>query len=310
MTARVIKRILAVVPVLLGVSIVVFIILRMVPGDPVVTLYGAQGGSPEQMAALRAELGLNQPVPVQYLTFLGRVLRGDFGTSIMSNRPVANDLVNYALNTIQLALVAFSIALVIGSGLGLLAAARPYSLLDNFAFTLSLLGISLPIYWVGLILIWVFAVALNLLPSFGKATPAHYVLPAITLSLPSIAVIARLVRASILEVRTHDFVRTARGKGLAENRILTKHILPNALLPVVTVMGLQLGYMLAGAVLTETIFAWPGLGRYIVDAINARDYPVVQAGVLLIGCTFAILNLLVDLLYGFLDPRLRAGEGL
>lgn len=311
MGAQVLRRVLGVVPVLIGVSIVVFAILRMVPGDPVVTLYGAQGASPAEMAALRSQLGLDQPLPVQYAAFVTRALRGDFGTSIMSNRPVAKDLLNYTLNTFQLALVAFVMAVAVGGGLGLLAAFRPYSWLDNLAFLISLIGISLPIYWLGLLLIWIFAVGLNLFPSFGKETPQAFVLPAITLAMPSIAVIARLVRASSLEIRTHDFVRTARGKGLSDGMVMTRHVLPNALLPVVTVMGLQLGYMLAGAVLTETIFAWPGLGRYVVDAINSRDYPVVQAAVLLIATFFAIINLIIDLMYGFIDPRLRTGgEGL
>ncbi len=311
MIGHVVRRVVAIIPVLLGVSIVVFAILRMVPGDPVVNFYGVEGATPEEMAGLRAKLGLDQPVPIQYLAFLERALQGDLGTSIMSNRPVSADLMHYAMNTFQLAVVAMFFALVVGGGLGLAAAAHPYSLLDNLALLVSLLGISLPIYWVGLILIWVFAVWLGLFPSFGKDTPMSYVLPAVTLSMPSIAVIARLVRASVLEIRTHDFVRTARGKGASDTRILLRHIVPNALLPVITVMGLQLGYMLAGAVLTETIFSWPGLGRYIVDAINARDYPVVQAGVLFIGAVFVVLNLLTDLIITFLDPRLHAtGVGL
>lgn len=304
----VLNRLLLAIPVLLGVSLLVFIILHSVPGDPVSTFYGLDITSENDLDAMRHKLGLDRPLAEQYLDFLWKAAHGDLGNSIKTRRPVVTDLANNLANTAQLATASILIAILVGLSLGIIASYKPYSLWDNLSLTVSLLGISLPIFWIGLILIWIMAVKLAILPPGGKGGWEYLILPAITLSLPSIAVISRVTRASMLEVMHEDYIRTARSKGLSSVKILLRHALPNSIFPVITVTGLQFGYLLAGTVLTETVFSWPGMGRYIVDAIKFRDYPVVQGGVLIIATIFVLVNLLVDVLYRVFNPRLRTEE--
>jgi peptide/nickel transport system permease protein len=301
----VLNRLLLAIPVLVGVSLLVFIILHSVPGDPVSTFYGLDITSENDLDAMRHKLGLDRPLAEQYLDFLWKAAHGDLGNSIKTRRPVVTDLANNLANTAQLATASILIAILVGLSLGIIASYKPYSLWDNLSLTVSLLGISLPIFWIGLILIWIMAVKLAILPPGGKGGWEYLILPAITLSLPSIAVISRVTRASMLEVMNEDYIRTARSKGLSSVKILLRHALPNSIFPVITVTGLQFGYLLAGTVLTETVFSWPGMGRYIVDAIKFRDYPVVQGGVLIIATIFVLVNLLVDVLYRVFNPRLR-----
>ncbi|MCC6188473.1 MAG: ABC transporter permease [Anaerolineales bacterium] len=302
----ILSRLLQAIPVLFGVSLIVFLLLRLVPGDPVSTFYGFDVGRVEDLQAMRHQLGLDRPMLVQYVDFLADAIQGDMGTSIKTRRPVATELVRYLTNTAQLAVAGMIFAVVGGILLGLIAAARRNSIWDNLSLAISLAGISLPIFWLGLMLVWIFAVQLSLLPSGGRGDWHNLILPAITLAAPSVAVIARVTRASLMEVINQDFVRTAYSKGLSEAFVLLRHVLPNGLLPVITVTGIQFGYLLAGTVLTETVFAWPGLGRYLVDAIKFRDYPVVQGGVLVIALIFVTINLVVDVLYFLIDPRLHS----
>lgn len=301
----IVNRILLAIPVLLGVSLLVFVILQSVPGDPVSTFYGLDVASPEELERMRRQLGLDRTLIEQYVDFLWKAVQGDLGNSIKTRRPVIQDLAVNLVNTGQLALAGISIAIAVGLVLGIAAASKPFSIWDNLSLGVSLIGISLPIFWIGLLMIWGFAVKLAWFPSGGKGSWEHLVMPAITLSLPSIAVISRVTRAGMLEVLNEDYIRTAKSKGISKVKILIRHALPNSIFPVITVTGLQFGYLLAGTVLTETVFSWPGLGRYIVDAIKFRDYPVVQGGVLLIATIFVLVNLIVDILYHVLNPRLQ-----
>jgi len=304
----IISRLLLAIPVLLGVSLLVFLILHSVPGDPVTTFYGMDVGPGDDLDAMRAEFGLDKPLVQQYLDFVYNAVQGDLGNSIKTRRPVVEDLTQVLKNTAQLAFASISIAIVFGLLFGILAAFKPYSIWDNITLSISLLGISLPIFWIGLLLIWLFAVKLSLLPSGGKGGIEHLILPAITLSLPSIAVISRVTRASLLDILNEDYIRTARSKGISNIKVMLRHTFPNGIFPIITVVGLQFGYLLAGTVLTETVFAWPGLGRYIVDAIKFRDYPIVQGGVVIIASIFVIVNLIVDILYHVFNPKLRNEE--
>jgi peptide/nickel transport system permease protein len=292
------------IPVLFGVSVIVFSILSFVPGDPALQV-GGLDASPEDLAAIRQQLGLDRPVHVQYLYFIGNALRGDFGKSIRSNRPVLEELRSRIPNTVVLTAVAMLFAILFGTGLGILAAVRQYSLWDNLAMAAAMLGISVPIFWLGLMLMLLFAVQLRWFPTTGTGTTLHLVLPALTLGAASAAIIARQVRSAMLEVLRQDYVRTARAKGLQTRKVILRHALTNALIPAVTIIGLQFGYLLAGAVVTETVFAWPGVGRLLVDAIKFRDFPVVQATILWLALIFSTVNLAVDVLYGYLDPRIK-----
>jgi peptide/nickel transport system permease protein len=304
MTRYIVHRIVALIPVLFGVSLIVFSILKFVPGDPALQV-GGLDASPEDLAAIRHQMGLDQPVHVQYLYFIGNALQGDFGQSIRSHRPVLEELRSRIPNTVTLTAVAMVFAILIGTGLGILAAVRQYSLWDNLAMVAAMLGISVPIFWLGLMLMLLFAVQLRWLPTAGTGTALHLVLPALTLGAASAAIIARQVRSAMLEVLRQDYIRTARAKGLHARKVVLRHALTNALIPAVTIIGLQFGYLLAGAVITETVFAWPGVGRLLVDAIKYRDFPVVQATILWLALIFSAVNLAVDLLYGYLDPRIK-----
>ena len=304
MWAYIAKRLILTVPVLLGVSFVVFAIVRVLPGDPAQVLAG-EAATKELIEGLRRDLGLDRPLLVQYVDFLGSLLRGDLGRSIRSKIPVTSELAIRVPNTMILALAGITVATLVGVPAGIISAVKPYSLIDTGVMLLALAGLSMPVFWSGLMLILVFAVLLGWLPAVGTGTPAHIVLPAIAVGMTSAAIIARMTRSSMLEVLRSDYIRTARAKGVAERVVINRHALRNALIPVITVIGLQTGTLLSGAVLTESVFAWPGVGRLMVEGILARDYPLVQGAVLVVALSFVLVNLVVDLLYALADPRIR-----
>ncbi len=348
MTRYLIRRLISVIPTLVGVTIVIFLFMRLIPGDPAVAMLGEHAAT-ENVERIREQLGLNRPLFLdrdalaegdlpqfldsQYLLYLGRLLRGDLGNSIHRRIAINETMKLRFPATAELALISITIGAVVGVVAGIVSAARRNSLLDTTTMLGSLAGVSMPIYWLGLMLIMLFAVALDWLPTGGRLDPAikletitnfniidsiitgnmealadtirHLILPAVALATLPMAIIARMTRSSMLEVLQEDYIRTAHAKGLRERMVLSRHALKNAFLPVVTIIGLQTGALLAGAILTETIFSWPGIGKWIYDAILARDYPVVQGGTLLIAVIFVLANLFVDLSYAFLDPRIR-----
>jgi peptide/nickel transport system permease protein len=299
----IVRRLLLAVPVLLGVVFVVMLTIDLLPGD-VVTLMLGEHATKDAVATLRDHLGLDKPFLVRYLDYVGRVARGDLGRSIQQNRPVAAELADAWPATLELTIAALAIASLIGIAVGVGSAVRPNSSFDALARLGSLFGLSMPIFWTGLVLIVVFSLWLNWLPVGGAGSLSHLVLPAITLALPSVAMIARMTRSAVLDVLREDYVRTARAKGVGELWVLGRHALRNAFIPIITLLGLQSGQLMGGAVLTETVFAWPGLGRLIVKAIFARDYILLQGAVLIFALAFVIVNLIVDLCYGLLDPRI------
>jgi peptide/nickel transport system permease protein len=293
------------IPVMLGVSFIVFTIMYFTPGDPAKIILGERAPAAE-VAALRTQMGLDAPFLVQFFNFIKNAVQGDFGRSLVTKRPVAEELFARFPATIQLAGSAVLIAVAIGIPVGIISAIKQYSVFDGVAMTLALVGVSMPNFWQGLMMIILFSVYLRWLPSSGYGTFRHLLMPAITLGTSSAALITRMTRSSMLEVVRQDYIRTARAKGLDESVVINRHALKNALIPVVTVIGLQFGYLLGGAVLTETVFSWPGVGRMMVDAIRQKDFPVVQAGVLLLALSFSLVNLLVDILYAYIDPRIKA----
>ncbi len=307
MTLYVLRRLAAMVPVLLGVTLVVFAMLWLAPGDPVLALVGesAQGMSREALDALRKVHGLDRGPIVQYLDYLYGLVRGDLGTSVRSSQPVAAELLSRFPATILLAGSAMAVAILLGMTLGVLAAVYRRTWVDHLAVLVALLGVSVPVFWSGLLLMLLFALDLGWLPASGYGTWRHLVLPATAVGFSSAAFIARITRASMIETLRQDYVRTATAKGLGASAVRLRHALRNALLPVVTVVGLQFGGLLGGAVLTETVFAWPGIGRLLVDAITSRDLPLVQGSVLFIAVVFIVMNLLVDVSYAFLNPKVR-----
>jgi len=292
------------IPILLGVSLIVFVLIRLVPGDPVVLLAG-EDATPEAIRSLREQWGLDKPLYVQYLTFLWNLLRGDMGTSIRSGRPVADEISDRYLNTVNLACLSSAIALSIGILAGVASGTRPYTMMDNLSMLVALFGLSAPAFWLGLMLMWLFAVYLSLLPAVGVGTMSHLVLPSVTLGAAVAASVARQTRSGILEVMRQDYVRTARSKGLPENTVIWKHVLKNAMIPVVTVAGIFFGGMLGGSIVVETVFSYPGLGKLLIDSISSRDYPVVQGLILIYAVVFSLVNLAVDVSYSYLDPRIR-----
>ena len=298
----VLRRLLLTIPVLLGVLFVVMLTMELIPGDPVALMLG-DAATKETIAKFREHLGLDRPLVVRYLRYLGQVVTGDLGRSIQQNRPVVDELGDAWPATLQLTAVALVLAALVGVATGIVSAVWPNSLFDSLSRLSSLFGLSMPVFWTGLVLIVVFAFWLPLLPVGGVGSPAHLVLPAVTLALPSIAMIARMTRSSVLEVLREDYVRTARAKGVGERFVVAKHALRNAAIPILTLVGLQAGQLMGGAVLTETVFAWPGLGRLMVKAIFARDYVLLQGAVLIFAMAFVVINLIVDLSYGALDPR-------
>jgi ABC-type dipeptide/oligopeptide/nickel transport system permease component len=303
------RRLLGTLPVLFGVTLVVFAMTYLTPGDPVVALLGdsAQGITGEAREVLRAQLGLDRPWPVQYLSYVRGLLQGDLGTSVRSRRPVLDEVRDRLPATAELALAGLVIAVVLGVSLGVAAALRRRTWVDALAIAIALVGVSVPVFWSGFVLMLIFSLELGWLPASGRGTWAHLVLPALTVGVASAAFIARITRGAVIETLAQDYVRTARAKGLAARVVVVRHALRNALLPIVTVVGLQLGGLLGGSVLTETVFAWPGVGRMLVDAILARDLPLVQGSVLLVSLIFMLVNLLVDLSYAFINPKVRYG---
>ncbi len=302
-------RVIGTVPVLFGVTLLVFLMAWVTPGDPVVAVLGeaAQGISRDALDDLRRELGLDRRLPVQYASYVTGLVRGDLGTSVRSRRPVRSEIADRLPATLELAVAALAVAVVVGVGLGVWAAVRKGTFVDGAAIAVALVGVSVPVFWSGFLLMMLFALELGWLPASGRGTWRHLVLPAFTVGISSAAYIARITRGSMLESLGQDYVRTARAKGLHERRVVFRHALRNALLPIVTVVGLQLGGLLGGAVLTETVFAWPGVGRLLVDAIVARDLPVVQGAVLVVSLLFILVNLAVDLSYAAINPKVRYG---
>jgi peptide/nickel transport system permease protein len=297
------RRLAQVVPTLLGVTLVVFLLVR-VSGDPTQLLL-PETATPEDRELFRKQHGLDQPIPVQYVRYLGNLLRGDLGRSLVDQQPALDVVLERLPATVELALAAILIAVGVGIPVGVLSAVRRGSVLDRLAMLGALTGQSMATFWVGILLILVFAVQLRWLPVSGRDGLRHLVLPALTLSLYLMPLLARMTRSSMLEVWGQDFVRTARAKGLRESSVVLRHSLRAALIPVVTVLGLQFGGALAGAIVTESVFAWPGVGTFVLDAIYKRDYPVVQAAVLIVATVYLLTNLLVDVLYVVLDPRIR-----
>ena len=300
------RRLLHLIPVLLGISFLVFLLVHLVPGDPVRVML-QDVGSPEQVERMRIQLGLDRPVYVQYASFVVRAVRGDFGRSIHTRRPVAQEIAFRIPYTVRLAVAAMLIAIVMGVVLGSIAAMHHQSALDYWTMVVALAGVSLPSFWFGLVLILIFSLYLRWLPPAGADSLLHLILPSVTLGSGAAAIIARLTRSSMLEVLRQDYIRTARAKGVANRRLVYRHALKNAMIPVVSIVGLQFAGLLGGAVIVETVFGWPGIGRLAVDAIFTRDIPVIQAVVLVAAVIFVFVNLLVDLLYGLLDPRIRYG---
>ncbi|HSR26115.1 MAG TPA: ABC transporter permease [Candidatus Eisenbacteria bacterium] len=298
------RRLLAAIPTLWGVATAVFVMARLLPGDPARVIAGVVA-TPEQVDTLRRHLGLDQAMPVQYADYLGRLVRLDLGTSAHFGSPVTAEIAGRLPYTVELALAASAIAATVGVLAGVAAAVRRNTPIDLAISAFSVLGISMPAYWLGLMLIVVFAVQLRALPAAGADRPASIVLPALTLALLSVGLVARMTRSSLLEVLAQDYVRTARAKGARPWRVVLVHALRNALVPILTAVGLQLGALMGGAVLTESVFGWPGVGRLLLDSIFFRDYPMVQGLVLLFAVTYVAINLVVDLLYLSVDPRVR-----
>ncbi len=300
------RRLMLAFPTVLGVATLVFLLIHLVPGDPVDVMLGETARNADKVR-LRHQLGLDRPVPVQYARYLSHLVRGDLGRSLHSGRPVRRLIVARYPATLELAGAALCLALLIALPLGALSAARPGSALDAACRGLAVVAVAVPNFYLGPMLILAFAIAVEWAPVSGRGGVAHLVLPALTLGLGMAAILIRLIRATLLDRMHDDYIRTARAKGAGEPRVLLKHALRNAVLPVVTIVGLQAGALLAGTIITETIFAWPGLGRLTLLAIQTRDYPLVQGCMLVIALTYVVLNLVVDLLYGAIDPRLRVG---
>jgi peptide/nickel transport system permease protein len=301
------RRLLAVIPVLFGVTLAVFSMLFLVPGDPVKMMLAEFVTTPAQIAQMREQLHLDEPIIKQYGRFVANAVRGDLGTSIRSRRAVATEIGENVGSTAQLALASMAIAIAIGVPLGLMAALLRNSWLDAGSMIVALLGVSMPSFWLGLLLIFAFSLHLGWFPATGGGDLWHLVLPSVTLGMIASAIIARLTRSSMLEVLGQDYVRTARAKGLAWWGVVVRHALKNALIPVITIFGLQFGNLLAGAVVVETVFSRPGLGRLIVGGILAKDFPLVQGTVLFVATAYVLINVLVDLAYAYADPRIRFG---
>ncbi len=304
MASYLLRRGMDLVLTLLGVSIVIFMIIRLVPGDPARLIVGTEATEAD-VRNIRRQLGLNAPLPVQYLRYLDALAKGDLGRSLRNRQPVTALLRARLPNTLTLAGASLAVTLVIGVGTGMLAAIRRGTAFDTASMVFALIGVSMPGFWLGLMLIFLFAVRLGWLPTSGAGGIKHLILPAVTLGVGNAAIIARLTRANLLEVLHQEYVRTARAKGIRPRSVLIGHAMRNAIIPTLTVLGLQWGTLLAGSVVIETVFAWPGVGRLLVDSVAVRDYPVIQACVLLFALVFMLTNLLVDVAYALLDPRIR-----
>lgn len=301
----VVRRLLLAIPTMVAASILVFLMLHLVPGDPAIIFFGDQPVTPERLEMVRHQMGLDRPLVIQYLDFVRGIPRGDLGRSIHNHTPVMEELRTRVASSATLALAALTVAGAIGLGLGLLSALRRGTWIDAGAMLIALAGVSMPIFWLAAMLIFVFSLRLGWFPATGFGGWNRLVLPALALGFVSAATLARLVRSSVLEVLLQPFVTTARSKGLREAVVIRRHVLKNAFIAVVTVLGLQFGTLLSGAVITETVFARPGVGKLLVDAISNKDFPIVQGAVLFIALIYTVINLLVDLSYGYLDPRIR-----
>jgi len=304
MTRYIIRRLLIMLPVLWLVTVISFAVVRLAPGDPAVLLAGL-ATTPEQLELIRARLGLDQPLVTQYFIFISNLIQGDMGTSIRSGLPVLDEVMNRFPNTLLLAATAMFIASVVGIAVGIITAVKQYSIFDYLSTLLVLIGISAPVFWLAMLLMLLFSLQLGWLPSMGAGSWKHLILPSVSLAAAVTAMIARMTRSSMLDVIGQDYVRTARAKGLTERLVILRHALKNALIPVVTVIGILTASLLGGAVLVEMVFAWPGLGRLLVESILARDYPVVQGVVLVFAFIFILVNLAVDISYAYIDPRIR-----
>ncbi|MEW6216408.1 MAG: ABC transporter permease [Candidatus Bipolaricaulota bacterium] len=299
-----VRRLLLAVPTLFGVTLLVFSMVRMLPGDPAQAMAGVHA-TQEYIEQVRRTLGLDQPLHVQYGRFMIGLFRGDLGTSIRTGLPVSREVWSRMVPTLELTLVSLFLATFFGVAVGVISSTKPYSVFDYTSMFGALIGLSAPVFWLGLMLMLLFSVRLGWLPAAGRSGPINLILPSVTLAASSVALVARFTRSTMLEVMRQDYVNTARAKGLRQRAVVLRHALRNALIPIVTIIGLRFGALLSGAVLTETVFAWPGVGRLMVDSISARDYPVVQGAVLLLALAFVIINLVVDLLYGVVNPRIQ-----
>ncbi len=298
------KRLLGLTPTLLIVAMLVFLFVHMLPGDPA-RLAAGQDADPQTVELVRQELGLDRPLPEQFVSFFTHMLKGDFGTSLRTRRPVSTEIAERFLPTLLLTLTSMSWAVIFGMTIGVVSAVFRNEWPDRLGMTIAVSGISFPAFALGMLLMQIFSVKLGWLPTVGADSWKHYILPSLTLGAAVAAVMARFTRASFVEVLQEDFVRTARAKGLKERTVIAKHCLRNALIPVVTMMGLQFGFLLGGSIVVEAVFNWPGLGRLLVDAVTMRDYPVIQTLVLLFSLEFILINLVVDVLYGFINPTIR-----
>jgi glutathione transport system permease protein len=304
MTSYFIKRLLGLLPTLLIVAVLVFLFVHMLPGDPA-RLAAGPDADPQTVALVRQDLGLDRPLPEQFVSFFTRMLQGDFGKSMRTRRPVSTEIAERFMPTLLLTMASMGWAVVLGMSIGVVSAVFRNEWPDRIGMTIAVSGISFPAFALGMLLMQIFSVKLGWLPTVGADSWRHYVLPSLTLGAAVAAVMARFTRASFVEVMQEDFVRTARAKGLKERTVITKHCLRNALIPVVTMMGLQFGFLLGGSIVVEVVFNWPGLGRLLVDAVTTRDYPVIQTLVLLFSLEFILINLIVDVLYGFINPTIR-----
>ncbi|MGK9233303.1 glutathione ABC transporter permease GsiC [Inquilinus limosus] len=299
-----IRRLIGIVPVMLVISLVVFGFVHMLPGDPA-RLVAGPDATAEDVALVRADLGLDRPLVEQYLTFLGNVVQGDFGTSLKTRRPVVDEIGERLMPTVWLTVVSMAWAVAVGLLIGVVSAVKRGRWQDYGGMVLAVSGISFPSFWLGLLLIGVFSVDLGWLPTGGYGTWQHFVMPAVTLGLGVAAVMARFTRSAFIEISREDYVRTARAKGVFERAVIWKHTLRNALIPIITMVGLQFGFLLGGSIVVETVFSWPGLGRLLVDSVSYRDYPVIQAEILLFSIEFILINLAVDVLYALANPEIR-----
>ncbi|PAB58565.1 nickel ABC transporter permease [Anaeromicrobium sediminis] len=302
----ILRRIALLLPVLIGVTFVVFTMLHITPGDPARMALGEQAPQ-EAVDKLREEMGLNDPFFVQFGRYVYKgVFEQDLGRSYITKRPVSQEIMNVFPTTLKLSALSMVIAVILGIPFGIISAVKQYSTFDSIVLIFAMIGISMPVFWLGILMILLFSVKLGLLPSSGFYSVKHMILPSVVLGAQSVAIITRMTRSSMLEVIRQDFIRTVRAKGQRERKVIMRHALRNALIPVITVAGVQFGYLLGGAVLTEVIFSIPGVGRLMVESIKMRDYPIVQAGVLYIAVAFSFVNLMVDLLYAYVDPRIKA----
>ena len=305
MTSYIIRRVLVAIPVFLAVTVLVFALRALVPGDPVEIMFFGESPPPEVVEMIHKSWGLDKPIYEQYYIYMSRIVKGDFGTSFRSRQPVMKDIAARYPNTLRLAFTGLTLAVLLGVITGVISAVKQNTLFDFGSMIVALVGVSMPAFWMALLMMYYFSVKWSLLPAMGTGTWKHLVMPSLTLGLLSASVTARMVRSSMLEVLRQDFVRTARSKGLSERVVVYKHALKNALIPVVTLIGLQFGSLLGGAFITETVFAYHGLGELGVMAINNRDFPVVQGVILVISSIYVLVNLIVDVMYGFIDPRIR-----